>query len=163
LINLKTHGQWSRAPLGALLQARDIKDDSVLIGLRCEMKLQNVPHPAFLVLEGPKRGELLESGAIFDSVFDVTSLLEISVVDLKLGALPKNVADTYGTVCEYQAGSGHFLVRAKTGGGVKGFVWLSDPSGKEPTGTVITESLPTMTDLLTIGRTETSEKRHAAP
>jgi hypothetical protein len=154
LSNLKTYGNWKRAPLSALLQARATSDGTALVGLRCEIGVSGAaPRPCLLVLDGERRGELLQENEISALVLDVSSLLEVRVVDFSLLPMSKDYFDSIGLVCEHNAGSGHFLVRAKLGSH-RIFVWLSDPSGGSPMGTAITDAPP---DLFVIGLTETFE------
>jgi hypothetical protein len=154
LAKLKVFGDWTQAPLGALLQGHDTSAGDVILGMRCELKLSGVPLPCFLVLDGPNRGLLLEAGGVRGAALDVSSILEVRVADLALVPLTQDFFSVYGIVCEHGAGSGHFLVRAKMRSNARAFVWLRDPSGNEPTGTAITEAVP---DLLIVGVTELSE------
>jgi hypothetical protein len=154
LTNLKVFGDWTKAPLGALLQAHDTSDGAAIIGMRCELKLSGVPLACFLVLEGANRGLLLEAGRVRAAALDVSSIREVRVGDLTLVPFTQNFFDLYGIVCEHRAGSGHFLVRAKMQSNTRAFVWLRDPTGNEPTGTATTEAVP---DLLMVGVTEVGE------
>ena len=154
LAKLKVFGNWAQAPLGALLQAKDTTDGAVIVGMRCELKVQGVPLACFLVLEGPNRGLLLEAGGVRGPALDVSSILEVRVGDLILMPFSQDFSEVYGIVCEHRPGSGHVLVRAKMQSKARAFVWLRDPSGNEPTGTAITEAVP---DLLIIGVTEVGE------
>jgi hypothetical protein len=154
LTRLKVFGDWTQAPLGALLQAQDTSDGAVIIGMRCELKLSGVPLACFLVLDGANRGLLLEAGRVRGSALDVSSMLEVRAGDLALVPFTQDFFNVYGIVCEHGAGSGHFLVRAKMQSNTRAFVWLRDPSGNEPTGTAITEAVP---DLLMVGVTEVGE------
>lgn len=156
LDKLKIYGNWKQASVGTLLQARAVGTNATIVGLRCQMKVGAVPQSCFLVLDGADRGTLIEEGVLRDPALDVSDLLEIRVGELSpIAFSPEAHAGLFGLVCEHQAGSGHFLVRAKTRGAQRVFVSLSDPSGKEPVGTVITENVP---DLLVVGLIEVSER-----
>jgi hypothetical protein len=154
LAELKVLGDWTKAPLGSLLQGLDPSEGAALLGMRCELTLSGVPLACFLVLDGPNRGLLLEAGGIRDPALDVSSMMEVRVADLTLAPFTQDFFHLYGIVCERGAGSGHFLVRAKMRGNVRAFVWLRDPSGNEPTGTATAENFP---DLLLVGVTEVGE------
>ncbi len=160
LAKLKTYGHWKRAPLGAVLQARDAHTLAAVVCMRCAIKMgQGRPQtPCVLVLEGEKHGELMEEGAIRDAVLDVSDLIEIRVGELSPMPFSNDPhAQMLGIVCEYEAGSGVLLVRAKNRGQIRGWVLLADPTGKDPIGTVETEAIA-IENLLVIGLTETAEK-----
>jgi hypothetical protein len=131
-----------------------MSEGAVILGMRCELKLSGVPLACFLVLDGPNRGLLLETGGVRGPALDVSSLLEVRVGELTMVPFTQDFFHVYGIVCEHRAGSGHFLVRAKMRSNARAFVWLRDPSGNEPTGTVITDAVP---DLLMVGVTELGE------
>jgi hypothetical protein len=158
--NLKTYGQWKSAPLGALLQARDAHTSAPLLGMRCAMKMGQgrAETQCVLVLEGEKRGELLEQGAIRDAVLDVSDLIEIRVGELSPIPFSNDPhASMLGIICEFEAGSGVLFARAKNRGQIRGWVLLADPTGKDSAGTVETEAIAT-DNLLVIGLIETAPK-----
>jgi hypothetical protein len=154
LAKLKVYGDWTQAPLGALLQGYETSQGEVIVGMRCELKLSGVPLACFLVLDGSYRGLLLEAGGVREAALDVSSLLEVRVADLALTPMTQEFFSVFGIVCEHSAGSGHFLVRAKMRSNARAFVWLRDPSGNEPTGTATTDAIP---DLLIVGTTKVGE------
>jgi hypothetical protein len=160
LAKLKAYGHWKSAPLGALLQAREAHTSAALVGMRCAMKMgQGRPQTqCVLVLEGERCGQLMEEGAIRDAVLDVSDLIEIRVGELSPTPFSNEPhAAMLGIVCEFEAGSGVLFVRAKNRGQIRGWVLLADPTGKDPVGTVETETIP-IDNLLVIGLIETAEK-----
>jgi hypothetical protein len=163
LANLKTYEHWKSAPLGALLQARDTNTLAAIVGMRCAMKMgPGQPQTqCVLVLEGEKRGELMEDGAIRGSVLDISDLIEIRVGELSPVPFSNDPhAQMLGIVCEFEPGSGVFLIRAKNRGKIRGWVLLADPTGRDPIGTVETGAVA-LDKLLVIGQVETGEKLSA--
>ncbi len=43
LAELKIYEDWKHAPLGTLLQTRDPNDNSILVGMRCEIIVNGSP------------------------------------------------------------------------------------------------------------------------
>ncbi len=163
LANLKTYGHWKSAPLGALLQARDANTLAALVVMRCAMKMgQGRPQTqCVLVLEGEKRGELMEEGAIWNAVLDISGLIEVRVGELSPMPFSNDPhAAMIGIVCEFEAGSGVLFARAKNRGQIRGWVLLADPTGKDSIGTVKTEAIA-IENLLVIGLIETAERTSA--
>ena len=158
--NLKSYGHWKSAPLGMLLQARDARTLAALVCMRCAMNMgQGRPQTqCVLVLEGEKRGELMEQGAIRDAVLGVSDLIEIRIGELSPMPFSNEPhAAMLGIVCEFEAGSGVLFVRARSRGQIRGWVLLADPTGKNLIGTVETEPIA-IDNLLVIGLIETAEK-----
>src|SRR5882672_4078435 len=154
LADLKVYADWKAAPLGALLQIRTVSDSSILVGMRCHMKIGGSPHPCFLVLEGKDSGRLLEEGILRDCAIDVSSLLEISVKDPNPVKYSQELYQARGILCESVIGSGRLFVRAALVNGTRFFVWIADPSGKESAGTATTNAPE---DIFVLGETELTE------
>jgi hypothetical protein len=87
LEELKVFGNWAHARLGAILQAQNNSDESMIVGMRCELKVTGIPLACFLVLDGPNRGLLLEAGRVRGPALDVSSMLEVRAGNLRLTPL----------------------------------------------------------------------------
>ena len=131
LSKLKTYGNWKQAPVGALLQVRSTSNKAAIIGLRCQVNAAQNPTPCFLVLDGPGRGFLPESG-LYDAAFDVAELIDIHVTDLAPMPFSEARLNVPGLVCEQVAGSGLLYVRAYMQSKTPVYVCLRDPSGNKP-------------------------------
>ena len=131
------------APLGALLQVR-IDDGSVVYGMRCETMVGAVPMPCLLLLTGADRGLLLEGGLVHRPALNVSSLFDIQVKEPAPVVYGQQHYQLAGVVCESEAGSGLFFVRAKLQSNTRAYVLLRDPIKNEPTGTVHHDAPPNM-------------------
>ena len=126
---------WLNAPIGTLLQGEDSLGLKI-VGMRCEMRTDVVPRPFLLVIDGGTRGRLLEEGQLPSPMLDVSLLLELGIADpfpRRLGPVDVGLE---GIVCESVAGSGHLFVRGVAADNLRGTVWLTDPDGTTPIGTV---------------------------
>ena len=116
LAKLKVWADWKASPVGTLLQARATNDNDALVGLRCEMNINNLAHPCLLVLDGERRGALLEDRAIRDAVVDVSSLLEVRVAELSPMTFSREHFELFGAVCTLAEAPQHFLGPCPNGG-----------------------------------------------
>jgi hypothetical protein len=156
LNQLKTLANWKQAPLGTLLQGHD-SSGTEIAGMRCEMTTGSFPTPCFLVLDGDRRGALLEDGSLILPVIDISNVVEVCVTDLgavEYGGIHRQVG---GLVCEASPGSGTFVVPVTTSGHYQGLAFLTDASGSAPVGTIIPtpQAIPNM---LVLGFSGLAEK-----
>ena len=154
LKSLKSLADWKHASLGALLQGH-ASDGGIVVGMRCDMKVHGLVRPAFLVLDGDRRGTLIEDGGLMLPVIDVSGLVEICVTDLGPIAFDNRHHATYGMVCESGGGSGIFFVRATTVGGMRGYAFIADPTGSYAVGAVEGGNPPP--EMMVIGLTSVAE------
>ncbi len=110
---LKVVVSSEQAPVGTLLQIREQKLD--IIGMRCEIAVNGSRRPYFLPLRGDQRGELIEGALLTGPALDVSSLVDVAVIEPAPRRLTDEDSQLRGIVCEVGAGSGLLVIRAQLG------------------------------------------------